>query len=260
MTGEEILRENPADAFRGPRRPHRIRPRATEEEMERIIASTIHSSFPERDRLILELGYGSGLRDDELANIQLEDFIGGDELLVSKGKGHKQRIVLLTEPARQALKLYLKKRKRILRKHCEARELKSQGYSWQEIANRLNRKYGLTLTWAAYRNHARKETRGHITSLFFGLSGGQINGLDPRSIRRIVTKSALAAGVPWLRPHDLRRAFATHMDENGASHPVIQRLLGHKLLSTTEGYIAASSPERLKATYLRARAAHPQAP
>ena len=200
------------------------------------------------------------MRDDELANIQLEDFIGGDELLVSKGKGHKQRIVLLTEPARQALKLYLKKRKRILRKHCEARELKSQGYSWQEIANRLNRKYGLTLTWAAYRNHARKETRGHITSLFFGLSGGQINGLDPRSIRRIVTKSALAAGVPWLRPHDLRRAFATHMDENGASHPVIQRLLGHKLLSTTEGYIAASSPERLKATYLRARAAHPQAP
>jgi integrase/recombinase XerD len=262
MTGEEILRENPADAFRGPRRPHRIRPRATEEEMERIIASTIRS-FPERDRLILELGYGSGLRNDELANIQIEDFMGGDQLLVSKGKGHKQRIVLLTEPARQALKLYLKKRKLILQKHSEVRELKGQGHSWQEIANRLNRKYGLTLTTSAYKACARHRPDGNtsqITSLFFGLDGSQNNALDPRSILRIVTKSAIAAGVPWLRPHDLRRAFATHMGENGASHPVIQRLLGHKLLSTTEGYIAASSPERLKATYLRARAAHPQAP
>ena len=48
------------------------------------------------------------------------------------------------------------------------------------------------------------------------------------------------------------------MDEHGASHVVIQRLLGHKLLSTTEGYIAASSPERLKATYLKARAIAPK--
>jgi len=47
------------------------------------------------------------------------------------------------------------------------------------------------------------------------------------------------AGILWPRPHDMRRAFATHMDEHGAPHPVIQRLLGHKLLSTTEQYIAA---------------------
>ncbi len=135
----------------------------------------------------------------------------------SQRQGQQERRVLLTDPAQDALEVYLKKRRRILRK----------------------------------RVHKGDERK--ITGLFFGLRGRQINALDPRNIRRIVREVAIQVGVPWLRPHDLRRAFATHMDEHGASHAVIQRMLGHVQLSTTELYIAASSRERLKATYLKAR-------
>ena len=152
-----------------------------------------------------------------MANIRIEDFADPDLLLVTKGKGNKQRYVLLTDYAQDALKLYLKKRADILGKR------------------------------------ARKDDTRTIAGLFFGLSGGQIDALTPRSIYRIVVKSATDAGLPWLSPHDLRRAFATHMDEHGAQHIVISQLLGHGKLSVTERYIAAASPQRLKKAYDRAR-------
>ncbi len=218
LVGEGLLRENPAEAFRGPRRSHHVHCGATEQEIRSLLDGPIRTSFPERDRLILELLYGSGLRCQELASLLVSDFVDQDVLLVSKGKGNKQRRVLLTDCARVALVAYLAKRKQILD------------------------------------TRMRKGDMRKITSLFFARRGRQINALDPRSIRRIVVTLARDAGLPWLRPHDLRRAFATHMDQHGAPRIVISRLLGHSRQSITDVYIAKASPERLKMAYDRARA------
>jgi site-specific recombinase XerD len=165
----------------------------------------------------VELLYGSGLRADEVASLRVDDILGGDLLLVSTGKGDKQRQVLLTDFAQHALKAWLRKRKRILK-----------------------RRVG-------------KGDERKVTGLFFALHGGQIDALTSRSVYRLVVEIAKSTGTPWVSPHDLRRAFATHMDEHGAPHIVISRLLGHAKLSTTELYIGAASPARLKKVYARAR-------
>lgn len=217
MTEEGLLDDNPVEMFRGPRRSRHIQKRMTEEQARQLCEGPIRTSFPERDRLILELLYGSGLRCDEVASLRVEDILDADVLLVSKGKGDKQRHVLMTDYAQRMLKIYLRKRKRILRKRT------------------------------------RKGDKREVTGLFFALQGGQIDALSSRSVLRTVVAIAKDAGLPWVSPHDLRRAFATHMADRGAPHIVISRLLGHAKLSTTEGYIAAASPARLKQAYARAR-------
>jgi site-specific recombinase XerD len=231
LVGEGVLSEcdNPAAVFRSPRRGVRIHQRANEAEIRAFLDGPVSGPtmnnrrwnkavfFPERDRLILELLYGSGLRCDECANLRVDDFIEPDKLVVSKGKGNKERYVFLTDAAISVLGAYLEKRQRIL-------------------ANRIQH------------GDARK-----ITALFFGLSGAQINALSTRHVYRIVVKYAKNAGLPWLSPHDLRRAFATHMDEHGAPHVVISRLLGHAKLSTTDLYIAKASLGRVQQAYDRAR-------
>ena len=227
LVGEGILADNPAAVFMPPRHSVRVKQRASETETRALLAQSIRSSFPERDRLILELLYGSGLRCDECASLQVEDFYPPNKLLVSKGKGDKQRYVLLTDPAAAAMKVYLEKREKI-----------------------LTRK-GMT-HWPSGK---KKPAPGRqaITGLFFGLRGREIEGLEPRSVRRIVVKLAADAGINWLRPHDLRRAFATHLWENGAPLIVVSRLLGHAKLSTTDLYISKASLDRLKRAYDRAR-------
>jgi integrase/recombinase XerC len=219
MTDEELLTENPAECFKGPRRPVHVRPRASEMEVRRLLEGPIRTSFPERDRLILELLYGCGLRENEVATIRVQDFREEERRLTIIGKGNKERTVPIGEYALAAMRVYLKKRSQILRERIR-------------------------------RGDARE-----ITALFFGLCGAQINALSPRSIHRIVVKVAKDAGLPWLAPHDLRRAFATHMDQNHCPHIDISRLLGHARLSTTEIYIASGSPQRLKAAYEKARKA-----
>lgn len=217
MVDEELLPENPVAAFRPPRVQRHIKQRLTEEQASQLCDGPIRTSFPERDRLLLELLYGSGLRCDEAAALRVDDVLEADVLLVSKGKGDKQRHVLLTDYAQDLLKIYLRKRKRILRKR------------------------------------RRKGDKREVTGLFFALQGLQIDALNSRSVFRIVVAIAKDGGMPWVSPHDLRHAFATHMADRGAPHIVISRLLGHAHLSTTETYIASSSPARLKTAYARAR-------
>jgi site-specific recombinase XerD len=215
MTAEGLVAENPAEIFHGPRGSSRVQHRMTEAQARQLCERPLKTSFPIRGRLLLELMYGSGLRCDEVASLRKDDVCGSDVLLVSQGKGDKQRFVLLTDSAQRILKIYLWKRRRILQ----------------------------------HRRDAGREPTG----LFFALCGKQIDTLTPRSVHRIVVGIAKDAGLSWVSPHDLRRAFATHMAENGAPRIVISRLLGHAKLSTTERYIAAGSADRLKKAYARAR-------
>ncbi len=113
---EGIYSDNFAQAVRGPRRLTRIPDVPSIEAMQQMLDGGVPSSWPERDRLILELLYGCGLRNSELVGLNVDDRLTQDEWLV-RGKGKKERKVPMSEPARNALTEYLAARSRILTLH-----------------------------------------------------------------------------------------------------------------------------------------------
>jgi site-specific recombinase XerD len=112
-TAEGIYGDNFAKAVRGPRRQPRIPMVPTIGEMKHMLdGEAVPSSWPERDRLVLELLYGCGLRNSELIGLNLEDRIKHDELII-RGKGKKERTVPMGEHAIAALDDYLPGRKAV---------------------------------------------------------------------------------------------------------------------------------------------------
>jgi integrase/recombinase XerC len=114
-TAEGIYGDNFAKAVRGPRRQPRIPIVPTIGEMKHMLdGEAVPSGWPERDRLVLELLYGCGLRNSELIGLNLEDRIKQDELII-RGKGKKERTVPMGEHGIAALDNYLPGRKTVLR-------------------------------------------------------------------------------------------------------------------------------------------------
>ncbi len=146
-----------------------------------------------RDRAMLEMLYGSGLRVSELVNLRAEQVDWEEEFLRITGKGNKTRYVPLGGVAAKALRSYLQ--------HARPRFL---------------------------RNGKRADV------LFLSNRGER---LTRERIRQIIKERARAAGLPEnVYPHILRHSFATHLLENGADLRVIQDMLGHASLSTTQVY------------------------
>jgi integrase/recombinase XerC len=163
----------------------------------------------ERDRLILELLYGCGIRVSELVGINLDDFWGSDILLV-RGKGKKERLVIVGECARAALNAWLQVRQKLLGK-------------------------------------TRLKTPALFFSVGPRRSAER---LAARSVGRIIKIAAETCGLDskkW-HPHLLRHAAATHMCDHGASLQSVSTLLGHAKLSTTEIYTRVSTG-RLRRSY-----------
>ncbi len=163
-----------------------------------------------RNQAILEVLYASGVRVSEIVGLNLDTVnLASGELRVL-GKGNKERITLLGQPAIATLKKYIDK--------------------------------------------ARPQLMGkHVTNaVFLNRFGGR---LSTRSIDEIVRKAGIAAGLQQtVTPHLLRHTFATHMLNGGADLRVLQELLGHENLATTQIY-ASITQRRVKEIYLRA---HPR--
>ena len=98
----------------------------------------------------------------------------------------------------------------------------------------------------------RGELAGDTAAMFVGSRGGRI---DQRQVRRIVDRAGARAGVEHVSPHTLRHTAATHMLEGGADLRVVQEMLGHTSLQTTQIYTHVSA-QRLKNVYDQA---HPRA-
>jgi tyrosine recombinase XerC len=164
-----------------------------------------------RDIAFLELLYASGLRVSELTKLDLEQVNLDTREIRVWGKGSKERITLMGEPAVRALAAYLTEgRPRLL---------------------------------------GNKES----SALFLNRSGRR---LTERSVQIILGKYARAVGIEKrVHPHMLRHTFATHLLDGGADLRVVQELLGHASLSSTQIYTHVSKTQAKK-VYL---AAHPLA-
>jgi len=116
LAQEGIVEQNPAKLVSTPRLPTKLPRVPTIEEVNSILDGKMPeiASFPERDRLLLELLYGCGIRNSELVGINVEDIRIGNEAILIRGKGKKERYVPFGESAREALNRYLPWRQQLL--------------------------------------------------------------------------------------------------------------------------------------------------
>jgi integrase/recombinase XerC len=208
LAQEGLVEQNPAKLVSTPRLPKKLPRVPTIEEMNFVLDGKMPevASFPERDRLMLELLYGCGIRNSELVGINLGDISLSNEAILIRGKGKKERYVPFGGSALAALVVYLPWRQQLL----------------ATLSNRLKK---------------TMPAKG-MPALLVNQRGGR---LTTRSVGRIVKRIAVAKGLsPEVHPHTLRHAFGTHMLEEGADLRAIQELLGHERLATTERYTQLS--------------------
>lgn len=175
------------------------------------------SALARRDRAVLELLYGTGARISELVGLSLGAVLAEDELLRVMGKGDKERLVPLGRHARAALA------------------------QWTSPGGR-----DLLVP-------ARWARRGDSEALFLNARGGRLSRQGAWGIVRHYGQLVGLEGR--LSPHVLRHSCATHMLDHGADIRVVQELLGHASIATTQVYTKVSA-ERLRQVY---REAHPRA-
>jgi len=187
-----LISGHPALSIFGPKQGQTIPHFLTINETFRLIdAARGGDVMALRDRAILEVLYAAGLRVSELVRLNLEDIDIGQGILFVYGKGKKERIAFLGEKAKEALRSYLEKRGKLL-----------------------------------------KKTRQN--ALFLNHLGGR---LSTRSIARIIKKYSLRCGLmEKVSPHTIRHTFATHLLNQGADLRMVQELLGHASLATTQRY------------------------
>jgi integrase/recombinase XerC len=137
-----VLERNPADGLRGPRLEKRLPHFMAEEDIGRLVAAPIATPLGTRDRAMFESLYSAGLRVSELVGLNLDDLDLDDGLATVRGKGKRERLALLGEPARKAIKNWLDERAVLLGDR-------------QEPAVFLNR-FGRRLTTRSVARHLEK--------------------------------------------------------------------------------------------------------
>ncbi len=219
LTEKGVLAADPARSLPGPRRRRRLPRVLSLIEVDTLVAATDGTDpLALRDRLILELLYGCGLRSMELVALRLGDVQAAQAQLIVHGKGGKMRVVPLGDEAVAALRRYLERGRGELE-----RQAPPAGQTMKAAVLGTRREAALLLS---------RSGRPLLTS----------------DIRRLVVKYSRLAGIDPASPHMLRHAYATHMLERGADLRAIQELLGHASVSTTQVYTHVSGAH-LRRTY-----------
>jgi integrase/recombinase XerD len=214
---EGFVDVDPSEEVGAPRVPQGIPKALTEAEVDALLGA-VAGEDPRalRDRAILETLYATGVRISELVGLDRRDLDFDGALIRVLGKGDKERVVPIGRSARHALEEYL-----------------ARGRPQLET------------------NTTRTRVPGDPVLL--NARGGR---LTRQGCWKIVTTAGDRVGLTGrLSPHVLRHSCATHMIDHGADIRVVQELLGHASLSTTQVYTKVS-PERLRAVY---ELAHPRA-
>lgn len=215
---ENLRASDPSGVVDGVSVPSGIPKALNEEEIDRLLAAcTGVDSYSRRDRALLEFLYATGARISEACGLSLSDLDMDQQVVRLFGKGSKERIVPFGGPAKRALE------------------------DWLAVGGRD------VLSPRQWR------TRGDADAVFLGRGGRRISR---QAAWNIVRRYANLAGLKAeISPHVLRHSCATHMLKHGADLRVVQELLGHASVSTTQIYTRVDN-EMLFAAYA---GAHPRA-
>ncbi len=190
---KDYIEQDPSELIEGPRKSKHLPTVLTVEEINRMMAAIdLSSNEGHRNRAMMEMLYGSGLRVSELVGLQLSHIYLDEHYMLIQGKGSKQRLVPISPVAEEWFGYWIQER--------SAWSLKPES---KDIAF-VNR-YG------------RPMTRAMVFTI----------------VRQLCANAGITKTVS---PHTLRHSFATHLLQNGADLRVIQQLLGHEDLATTEIY------------------------
>lgn len=189
---EGITTENPCDGIDAPKIGRYLPAVLSVDEVNDIMNSVDQSKWGGvRDRAILELLYGCGLRVSEVFDVRISNVYLQEKFVRIVGKGNKERVVPMGDPAAEAITAYLAVRP------------EPAGADSEDI-------------------------------LFLNRSGRQLSRI---SVFNMVKKQAMLAGITKeISPHTFRHSFATHLIEGGADLRVVQEMLGHESILTTEIY------------------------
>ena len=230
---EGAIEGDPAALVGTPKREQRLPAHLAEAEMSRLLEMPDPATpLGRRDRAIMELFYASGLRLSELVGLGLEDVNLISRVVRVLGKGGKERIVPFNRTTEAALRDWMKDREEIIT------GIRDPGSGLRDPGSGIR---------------GREKLRRKAEPLFLNYRGGR---LSTRSVDRLVRKYVAACSARFgISPHALRHSFATHLLERGADLRVIQELLGHARLSTTQRYTHVNSAQLIDAY----RKAHPKA-
>lgn len=185
------IKTSPLDTVTKPIRFYKVQRMYSISELQKLIeVPNIKTDIGIRDRCVLELFYATGIRLQELVSLRLFDIDFSDKILFIRGKGNRERLMPLTEPAMTWLNKYLLVRGNFIKK--------------EPPENLFLSRYGTALSSA--------------------------------SVYSLVKRHAKRAGLTDFSPHTFRHAYATHLLHNGANLLVLQSLLGHEQLGTTQIY------------------------
>ncbi len=204
LYAEAMRSDDPTVTLEGPRQGKPLPKVMSIEDVDRLLASVSEEvraqARPGRGQLLalrlaamVELLYATGLRVSELVALPLQSFATAREGLIIRGKGGKERLVLITDAARQAVLRY------------------RQAYEQGEARP------------ASKFLFPADSDLGHVPRQVFA-----------RELKRLAGAAGLKASA--LSPHVLRHAFATHLLQNGADLRIVQQLLGHADIATTQIY------------------------
>jgi integrase/recombinase XerD len=233
---EGAVESDAAGAIRPPTPTRRLPKAIAVEDVERLLeaAGSDETSRARRDRALLEVLYGTGARISEAVGLDVDDIDMDGGAVRLFGKGSKVRVVPLGSYARAALDRYFV----TARPALAAGGLGAKG----RIAGGLGT-----------RGHVVGASHGSPAAVFLNTRGGRLSRQSAwKVLQAAASRAGLAAGIS---PHTLRHSFATHLLDGGADVRVVQELLGHASVTTTQIYTLVTV-DRLREVYA---AAHPRA-
>ncbi len=200
---EDLVTDDPSMQIRGPKTTRKLPNHLSESDVNRLLEAALRTGRSpidhRRTTCLMQILYATGMRVSELVSLPMAAVRGDPEMLLIKGKGGKERLVPLSAPAKMAIAAYL-------------------------------------VDWDKSQSDA--VANGTPQSKFLFPSRGKLGHLTRVRFYTLIKEICVIAGLDptHVSPHTLRHAFATHLLANGADLRVIQMLLGHADVATTEIY------------------------
>jgi len=221
LVKQGTIPQSPAAGLRTVKTEKRLPKFLRGEEIEALMRAPDSSPLGLRDRALLETLYASGMRAAELVSVDVDDIDFPSASVRVIGKGNKERVTLLGKHATDALEIYLAQGRPSLL--LNGRQCPAAGHK-----------------------------KAHGDALFVNRYGERISD---RGVRKLFTRYCEVASTHLkLTPHVMRHTFATHMLAGGADLRLVQELLGHSSLATTQIYTHVTT-ERLQEAHKKA---HPR--